>query len=149
MDLIKTSPNMYYTFTNKFIYCVNPIQNGPFRGCLRMGEPKSSPLPKICHTYPTKMKLSTVIPYLKMAQKIYELRDTPLGFCWHQHFFIGNQKILLFQKMHIYIEFLYIISNSFNFFWIFKDFFHKHGYNFDDVSKIGYSRSSWNKNISK
>ena len=31
-----------------------------------------------------------------------------------------------------------IISNSFNFFKVFKDFFNKHGYNFDDVSKNGY-----------
>ena len=28
------------------------------------------PLPKVCHTYPTIMKLGTVIPYLKEIQKI-------------------------------------------------------------------------------
>ena len=39
------------------------------------------PLPKICHTYPTTMKLGTVIPYLKEIQKIYESRVTPLEFC--------------------------------------------------------------------
>ena len=39
------------------------------------------PLPKICHTYTTMMKLGTVIPYLKKIQKIYESRDTPLEFC--------------------------------------------------------------------
>ena len=39
------------------------------------------PLPKICHTYPTVMKLGTVIPYPKKIQKIYESRDTPLEFC--------------------------------------------------------------------
>ena len=32
------------------------------------GERKRPPLPKICHTYPTKMKLGTVIPYLKKIQ---------------------------------------------------------------------------------
>ena len=37
--------------------------------------------PKICHTYPTVMKLGTVIPYPKKIQKIYESRDTPLDFC--------------------------------------------------------------------
>ena len=37
---------------------------------------KKVPLPKICHTYPTIMKLGTVIPYLKKIQKIYEARDT-------------------------------------------------------------------------
>ena len=39
-----------------------------------------APLPKICHTYATMMKLGTVIPYLKKIQKIYESRDTPLTF---------------------------------------------------------------------
>ena len=38
-------------------------------------------LPKICDTYPTMMKLYTVIPYLKKIQKIYESRDTPPDFC--------------------------------------------------------------------
>ena len=38
------------------------------------GWPKRSPLPKICHTYPVKMKLGTVIPELKKTQKIYESR---------------------------------------------------------------------------
>ena len=45
-----------------------------------VGGRKASP-PKICHTYPTIMKLGTVIPYLKKIQKIYESHDTPLEFC--------------------------------------------------------------------
>ena len=44
------------------------------------GKPKKAPLPKICHTYLTMMKLGTVIPYLKI-EKIYESRDTPPDFC--------------------------------------------------------------------
>ena len=43
------------------------------------GGGKKAPLPKIYHTYPTMMKLGTVIPYLKKIQKIYESRDTPLS----------------------------------------------------------------------
>ena len=44
--------------------------------------PKSPPpLHKICHTYPTMMKLGTVIPYLEKIQKIYESHDTPSEFC--------------------------------------------------------------------
>ena len=35
-----------------------------------------SPLPKIRHTYPTMMKLGTVIPYLRKIQKMYKSRDT-------------------------------------------------------------------------
>ena len=42
---------------------------------------QKGPLPKICYTYPTMMKLGTVIPYPKKIQKIYESRDTPLEFC--------------------------------------------------------------------
>ena len=52
--------------------------------------------PKICHRYPTMMKFGTVIPCLKKIQKIYESRDTHPEFCWHQHFFTGNQQILLY-----------------------------------------------------
>ena len=36
---------------------------------------KAFPLPKICYTYPTMMKLGAVIPYLKKIQKIYKLRN--------------------------------------------------------------------------
>ena len=44
--------------------------------------PKRPPsLYKICHAYPTMMKLSTVMPYLKEIQKIYESRDSLLEFC--------------------------------------------------------------------
>ena len=45
------------------------------------GRAKRPPLPKICHTYPTMMKLGTVIPYPKKIQKIHESRDIPLEFC--------------------------------------------------------------------
>ena len=56
--------------------------------------------PKICHTYPTMMKLGTIIPYLKI-QKINKSRDTILEFCWHQHYFCGNQQLLLHQELMI------------------------------------------------
>ena len=41
------------------------------------GEGQKGPLPKNCHTYPTMMKLGTVIPYLKKIPKIFESRDNP------------------------------------------------------------------------
>ena len=34
---------------------------------------KRPPLPKICHTYPTMMKLCTVMPYLKNIRKLYHV----------------------------------------------------------------------------
>ena len=104
------------------------------------GAGKKTPFLNICHTYPTMMKLSTVIPYIKKIQKTYESRDTPLEFSWHQHFLTGNQLPLLYQGIQIKIAFWYIIFNSFNFFRVFKGCFNKHGCNFVEVSKIGYSR---------
>ena len=59
------------------------------------------PIPKICHTYPTMIKRGTVIPYLRKIQKIYKSCHTSLEFCWHQHFFTGNQQILLRQEIQI------------------------------------------------
>ena len=61
-----------------------PYSGWAFLGLLTDGGgPKRPPLPKTCQTYPTMMKLGTVIPYPKNIQKIYESRDTPLEFCWH------------------------------------------------------------------
>ena len=97
------------------------------------------PLPKICHTYPSMVKLGTVIPYLKKIQKLYKSCDTPTEFCWYQHLFTGNQQVLQYQE--IQIPFRYIISNSSNFSWVFKDCFDKHCHNRDDVSKNGQCRS--------
>ena len=54
---------------------------GFFRAARGWGEgAKRLPLPKICQTYPTVMKLGTVIPYPKKIQKIYESRDAPVDF---------------------------------------------------------------------
>ena len=39
------------------------------------------PFPKICQTYPTMMKLGTVIPYLRKILKVYKSCDTSLEFC--------------------------------------------------------------------
>ena len=106
------------------------------------GPESVPPPPKICHTYPTMMKLGTLIPYLKKIRKIYksrDTRDTPLEFCRHQRFFIGNQQVLLYQEIQIYIIFWYIVSNSFNFFWVFNDFFNEHD---NYVNENCYSRPS-------
>ena len=45
------------------------------------GGPKRPPLPKICNTHPTMVKLGAVMPYLRKIQNIYESRGTPLEFC--------------------------------------------------------------------
>ena len=53
---------------------------GFFGAAQGWGRPKGTPLSKICHTYPRRMKLGTVIPYLKKIKKIFESRDTPPEF---------------------------------------------------------------------
>ena len=68
-----------YIFKKKFT--LNPIQDGPFRAWSWMREEaKRPPLPKICHTYLTIMKIGAVIHYLKKIQKTYEFRGIPLEF---------------------------------------------------------------------
>ena len=89
------------------------------------GGTKRASLPKICHTYPTTIKLGTAIPYRKKIQKLYESHDRPLEFCWCQHFFTGNHQILLYQEIQIQIAFWYIISIYFNISWVFIDCYNK------------------------
>ena len=105
------------------ILILTQLRMGLFRTAHGWGREKRSPVPKICYTYSTMMKLRRVIPYLKKTQKSYESRDTPLEFCQHQHFFIGNQQILLYQKIQIQIAFLHIIYNLLTFFEFLKIFF--------------------------
>ena len=52
-----------------------------FLGLFTDGGTKRAPLPKICHTYSTMMKLGTVIPYLKKIQKTCKSSDTSHKFC--------------------------------------------------------------------
>ena len=60
---ISTYQKSIFNFKNLYF---NPIQDGFFRGK---------------KTYPTVMKLGTVIPYLTKIQKMYKSRETSLEFC--------------------------------------------------------------------
>ena len=66
------------------------LRRGIFGAVTDGGGTKRPPFHKICNTYPTMMKLGTVISYLKKIQKIYESCGTPPEFCSHQHFFTEN-----------------------------------------------------------
>ena len=94
------------------IFSVNHIEDGSFQAAHGSGC-KSAHLHKICHTYPTMIKLSMVIPYLTKVQHIYKSRGTHIKFCWHQYFFTKNQQLLLYQDIQIEIAFQYIIGDSF------------------------------------
>ena len=53
---------------------VNPIQDGPFRGCSHISYNDDT-----WHSY--------TLPLPKEDQKKYKWLDTPHEFCWHQCFF--------------------------------------------------------------
>ena len=57
---------------------VTLLKMGLFRAAHGWGGARKLPLPKICHTYPTKMKLVTIMLYLKKTREIDKSRDTPL-----------------------------------------------------------------------
>ena len=106
-------------------------------------EPKSPLLPKICHTYTIKMKLGIVIPYLKKIPKIYESRDASLSSADISLSSSEISKFCYIRKYKCRLHFGYIISNSFDLFLeSLEILIDKYGYNFDDFSKIGYSRLS-------
>ena len=73
-----------------------------------------SPVPKICLTYPTMMKLGTVIPYLKKIQKIYESHDTSLSSADVSIFLLEISKVCYIKKyryrLHFDIWFLILLN---------------------------------------
>ena len=83
----------------------NPIQDGLSWGCSQMGVGKKAALLKICHTYPTMMKIGTVISYLIKIQKICESCNTALEFCWHQHSSPGISKFCYIKKYRYRLQF--------------------------------------------
>ena len=56
---------MLHAITKRLEKCINinPIQDGPFWGCSRMGtgQKRPPPLTKIRHEYPAIMKIGTLI----------------------------------------------------------------------------------------
>ena len=63
----------------KVNFILTLFRMGLFRAAHGWGERLL--LPKICHTYPTMMKLGTLLLYLKKIQKTYKSRDKLLEFC--------------------------------------------------------------------
>ena len=78
-------------------------------------EGKKVPFPKICQTYPRRIKLGTIIPYLNKIQELCKSRDTIFEFCWHQHFSPEIRKFYCIKRNRFCLL--------------------QHGYNFDDISK--------------
>ena len=114
---------------------LNPIQDGLLWGCSQMGGGKKAPLPKIGH-----------ISYSDGTWHSYTSpKDDPKNkwITWYTPWFLLTLALFQryaakYQEIRIEITFWCIIFNSFDFSWVFKDCFNKHGYNFDDVSKSGF-----------
>ena len=64
------------------------------------GGKKPPPSLKSCHTYPTMIKLCTVIPYLKKIQKICESCDTHF-ISANISIFPGNHQTLRYQEIQV------------------------------------------------
>ena len=62
------------------------------------GRGQKEPLPKICHTYPTMMKLGTVIPYPKKIQTIYQTRENTLSSADIRIFLLEISKFYYIKK---------------------------------------------------
>ena len=66
------------------------------------GGAKRPPVSKICHTYPTMMKLGTLTTYLNKIQKYMNHVTHHLSPAdTKQHYFTGNQQILLYQEIQL------------------------------------------------
>ena len=112
----------------KSLYDFKPIDDGSFFRCCSWIEGiKKAALPKICLIYPTMMTLgSYTLP--KKIQKY-------INHATHHLSSTGIRKFCYTKKYIIQIAFKHIIAISFNFFWAFKGFIDKRGWNFDQVNK--------------
>ena len=141
--------------------CLNSIQDLSFYYCLSIaekclfrmglfgavhgwGQPKSPPSSKICPTYPTLMKLMHSYTLPKEDPKTHKSCDTyPLSSAETRIFSPQISNFCYTRKYRYRLHFNeYIIFNSLDFFQSLTGCFNKHDCNFDDVSKIGYSRPS-------
>ena len=82
------------------------VQNGPFPGSSLIGgggRQKDSP-PKISHTYPTMMNLTTVILYLNKIQKKKNHVTHPFSSA-ESVFFHRKHQFLSYQEVQVLIAF--------------------------------------------
>ena len=112
--VLNLESSIHWLFHSNFQW--NPLtlfRMGIFGAAHRWKGQKGPPsVPKICDTYPTTMKIGTVISYLRIIQKIYELQDKPLEFCWHPNIFTRSQQRYI-NKYRYILHFKYIILNIF------------------------------------
>ena len=99
----KNNNRIFQTFLSvvqhqRAIWFLKLFRMGLFEAVHGWGQ--KGPLPEICHTYHTMMKLGTVIPYLNKIKKTYKSYDPPLSFA-DISVFSSEISNLLYQKMQI------------------------------------------------
>ena len=127
----------YKTLKKWFVYkvlkfCILTLFRMGFFGAVQGLEgDQKGPLPKICHTYPTMMKLGSCTLPKEDLKSIWITWHTPWLLLTSAFFYRKLANFAISRN----IPFRYIISNSFSFSQVFKDCFNKLGHNFDDVIK--------------
>ena len=114
----------YSKFWNHKEYVILPLfRMGLFGTAHRLGVVgKGLPLPKTFHTYPTITNLGTIIPYQKKVQKnVWTMRHTPSVLLTSTFFHWKSANFAVSRNTDIdCILQIYIISDSFNLFWVLK-----------------------------
>ena len=76
------------------------------------GAKSSAPLlPKIFHTYPTRIKLGGILPYLRKTQKIYEHLTHSLSSAGISTFSLEVKKVCYLRKYRKYRYRLHLVHN--------------------------------------
>ena len=78
------------------------------------GKAKKAPLPKLCHVYPTMMKLGTVIPHQKRSKKFMNHVTHPLSSADISNFSQEIRKFCYIKKymyrLHFDTKFLILLT---------------------------------------
>ena len=118
-------------FKKTQMFTFNPIQDGHFWGCSQIGGGPPSFLKSVADilqwwnlTDPKNIWITWHTPWVLLTSAFFHRKSA--------NFVISRNTDIDCILVH----------NSFSFSWVFKDFFNKPGYNFDDISKNGYPRPS-------
>ena len=134
--------NLLHIFRTPFL---DPMQDGLFCGCSRMaggggGQKGLHPLKFATHILQW-WNLASYTLHKKEPKNIWITWHTPCVVLTSAFFHRKSANLAIFKNTDIDC----ILAHNLRFFKLFlslRRFFNKHGYNFDNVSKIGFSSAS-------
>ena len=152
MQLLCITLLQNYTCWDQLIFCCSCcvtfgkcfilIQDGLFRGCSRMGGSQKDPLSlkSVTHICNDETWYSYILPK-EYAKNVWTTWHTTWALLTPAFFHRKLANFAISRNTDIDCN---LIHNSIflNFSCVFKDYFNKYSYNFDDVSKNGYARPS-------